>query len=142
MIAPILSDLVNEVVHQDIYPDFLKVVRVTPIHKSGSKFDFKNCRPLSVLPFLNKVFERALHYRLISFFYRFIINYEDQYGFLKNKSTSDAILKFTQEFCSSSNKKEHLISVFLYVSKALNTISHFIIFKKKLQKSGIRDNQL
>ena len=58
--APILSDLISEAVHQGIYPDFLKFARVTPIHKSGSKLDFKNYRPISVFPFLNKVFERAL----------------------------------------------------------------------------------
>ena len=51
--GPILSVLINEAVHQGVYPDFLKVARVTPIHKSGPKFDFKNYSPISVLPFLN-----------------------------------------------------------------------------------------
>ena len=41
LIAPILSDLINEAVHQGIYPDFPKVARVTPFHMSRSKFDFK-----------------------------------------------------------------------------------------------------
>ena len=54
--------------------------------------------------FLNKIFERALHSRLISFFYSFKIIYEDHYGSLKNK--------FTQECYFYLNEKEHLISVF------------------------------
>ena len=60
---------------------------------------------------------------------------------LKNKSTFDAILKFTQECYSALNKKEHLISVFLDFSKAFDTICHDILLKK-LQKSGIRANYL
>ena len=36
LIVPILSNLINGAVHQGIYPDFLKVDRVTLIHKSGS----------------------------------------------------------------------------------------------------------
>ena len=64
LIAPILSDPINKAV-----PDFLKVVRATRIHKFGSKFDLKNYKPISVLPFLNEVFERAQHSRLIIFFF-------------------------------------------------------------------------
>ena len=54
LIARIPSDLINEAVHQGVYPDSLKVFRDTPIHKFRSKFDFKNYRPKSVLPFLNQ----------------------------------------------------------------------------------------
>ena len=99
-----LSDLINQAVHQGNYPDLLKVAQVTPIHKSGSEFDFENNRLIYVLLLLNKVFERTLHSQLISFFYRFKITYEDHYGLLK-KSTSDAIVKFTQQCYSYLNKK-------------------------------------
>jgi len=130
IIAPILSDLINEAVKLVVHPDLLKIARVTAIHKSGSTFDMKNYRHISVLPFMNKVFDRALHTRLITFFHKFRIIYEDQYGFLKNESTTDAILKFTQECYSALNGRLHLISVFLDFSKAFDTICHDILLKK------------
>ena len=129
IIAPVLSSLINEAVASGSYPNLFKVARVTPIHKAGSKFDFKNYRPISVLPFLNKVFERALHSRISKFYHKYNVIYEDQYGFLRNKSTTDAILKFTQECYSALNSKEHLISVFLDFSKAFDTICHDILIK-------------
>ena len=97
IIALVLSSLINEAVGSGSYPNLFKVTRVTPIHKSGSEFDFKIYRPISALPFLNKVFERAVHARNSTFYHKYNVIYENQYGFLKNKST-DAKLKFTQKF--------------------------------------------
>ena len=42
IIAPVLSSLINETVVSGSYPNLFKVAGVTPIHKSGSKFYFKN----------------------------------------------------------------------------------------------------
>ena len=95
IIAPVLSSLINEAVASGSYPNLFKVARVTLIHKSGYKLDFKIYRPISVLPFLNKVFERALQSKISKLYHKYNVNYEDQYGFLKNKSTTDATLKFT-----------------------------------------------
>ena len=41
--------------------------------------------------------------------------YEDQYGFLKNKSTTDALLELTQGCYSALDSKDHLISVFFRI---------------------------
>ena len=65
IIAPVRSSLFNEVVASGSYPNLLKVASVILIHKPGFKFDFKNYSSISVLSFLNKVFERALHYRIL-----------------------------------------------------------------------------
>ena len=46
--APLIPELINEAAYEDIYPNLLKIGRDSPIHKSGNKFYFKNCRPISV----------------------------------------------------------------------------------------------
>ena len=112
------------------------LARVTPIHISSSKFDFKNYRPIPVLPFLNKVFERALHSRISKFYHKSNDVNEHQCSFLKNKSTTDAILKFTQESYSAFNCKEQLISVFLDFTKVFDTICHDNLMKKTLNESN------
>ena len=53
IIAPVPFSLSNEAFASDSYPNLFRVARLTPMHKSGSKFDFNNCRSISVLPFLN-----------------------------------------------------------------------------------------
>ena len=69
-IAPVLASLFNESVSNGIFPACLKIT--IPIHKSESKTEVKNYRPISALPFVRKLFERLIHSRLYSFFDKYI----------------------------------------------------------------------
>ena len=112
------------------FPLRLKTARVILIFKTGSKLELKNYRPISTLPFIGKLFERLIHSRLYKFFDRYNIFFEDEYGFVKNKSTADAIIKFTDECYASLDDIKYMISIFLDFSKALNTVNHEILCKK------------
>ena len=71
--AHVLSSSLNEAVAFSSYRYLFKVARVTLTHKSCFKFDFKNNILISVLPFLNKVFERTLHFGIQIFFQSMLI---------------------------------------------------------------------
>ena len=47
-------------IKQAIFPDSLKVVKVTPIFKSGAKDNARNYRPISSLPVFSKFLERIM----------------------------------------------------------------------------------
>ena len=115
----------------------MKIGRIIPLHKSGVKTVKSNYRPISTLPFLSKVYERVIHTRLLKFLTKFGVLYPDQYGFLKNKSTTDAILKFSDCCYANFNDKNFLISVFLDFSRAFDTIDHDIMCRK-LERCGVR----
>ena len=53
-----------------VFPDPLKVARVTPSHKSGDSDNMDNYRPISSLPVLSKLFERLTLNRMLSFIYK------------------------------------------------------------------------
>ena len=40
---------------------------VTPLHKSGDKDDADNYRPISVLPVLSKIMEKAVNLQVVDF---------------------------------------------------------------------------
>ena len=122
IISPIISNLINCSVSQGIFPKCLKTARVVPIHKSGCKNVHTNFRPISTLPLLSKVFEKTMHKRIIKFFSKFNLLFSDQFGFLSKKSTSDAILKFTDKCYSNFNDKNVLNSIFIDLSKAFNIL--------------------
>ena len=62
--APFIVDSITYICNLSIknsfFPDKWKVGKVTPlrVHKSGSKDDVNNFRPISVLPILSKVLEK------------------------------------------------------------------------------------
>ena len=139
IIAPILKNLINESVNTGIFPNILKIARVIPLHKGGSKKQVKNYRPISILPILSKIFEKVMKSRIVCFFEKFELFSPNQFGFRGNKSTTDAILKFLDEDYSSLESKNMLLSIYLDFSKAFDTIDHHLLCQK-LNYYGIRRN--
>ena len=46
-----LSMLVNLCFEVGVFPDILKIAKVTPLHKKESNLDFLNCRPISLISY-------------------------------------------------------------------------------------------
>ena len=55
-----LTELINDVLLSGKFPDQLKRARISPIFKQGNANDVSNYRPISILPAVSKVFERAI----------------------------------------------------------------------------------
>ena len=62
-----LSDMINVSFNKGIFPDFLKVANVIPIHKKGEKLDPNNYRLISLLSNISKLYEKAMRIRLTNF---------------------------------------------------------------------------
>ena len=43
-----------------IFPDFLKIAKVTPVFKTGDLNEISNYGPISVLPYFSKILERIM----------------------------------------------------------------------------------
>ena len=141
LISPILSMLFNDSINSSKFPELLKIAKIIPIYKSGTKTDKNNYRPIALLPTISKVFEKLIHKRVTSFLKKFDLLYHDQYGFQSKKSTTDAILKFTDKCYDALNDKKALISVYIDFSKAFDTVDHDILLKK-LEYYGFRGSIL
>ena len=137
LVSPILSMLFNQSVSSSSFPDVLKTAKIVPIYKAGPKTDKNNYRPIALLPTISKIFEKLIHKRVSSFLTKFKLLYSDQYGFQSKKSTTDAILKFTDECYNALNSKKALISVYIDFSKAFDTVDHRILLEK-LELYGFR----
>ena len=111
IIAPIIAKLTNKSVSRGVFPDALKVARVVPLLKAGKREDMSNYRPISTLPILSKVFEKAMNSRLYTFLTKYNILNVEQFGFQKNKSTSDAALQLVNYTYSALNNRNSLITV-------------------------------
>ncbi len=96
---------------------------IVPIYKSGGAEINSNYRPISILPLINKIFEKLLYVRLLNFFDHFNIISENQFGFRKSKNTSQATLKLINAVLPQQGSEECGTCVFLNFSKAFNTTS-------------------
>lgn len=136
LIGPLVK-LLNISINAGYFPKILKIARITPIFKGGDKCDPGNYRPIASLPFLSKIFEKLLYNRISSFAKRFDLISNCQFGFRKNKSTSDSLVTLSEHIYDSLNSKKNHISVLLDLKKAFDTVAHDILLDK-LFHYGIR----
>jgi len=115
----------------------MKIAKVIPIFKKDDPAEVKNYRPISLLPVISKILERLAYNRL----YKFLIDNNllnpNQFGFRKGYSTEYAIIQSCDTIINTLSRKEHIIGIFLDLSKAFDTIDHQILIHK-LSKLGVR----
>jgi len=64
-----LTDLINCCLKHGVFPDCLKIARVTPVFKSGNRHYIINYRPISLLSNFSKILEKIVYVRTINFFW-------------------------------------------------------------------------
>ena len=129
LFAPILVELFNKCIKLGYYPENMKVARVVPIHKGGDRNDINNYRPISILTQFNRLFERILANRLMSFFEKNKVITSKQFGFLRNHSTEHAILDLKEYIMNGLGMKKITGVIFLDLKKTSDTVSHDILLK-------------
>ena len=132
-----LTNIINNSFTSGIFPDSLKVARVTPIYKEDKKTDFNNYRPISVLPIMSKVFEKLAYKQLYNFLNINALLENKQYGFRAHRSTTQAILNFMDYLYNNLDKNKLVFSIFLDFQKAFDSVDHTILLSK-LNFYGIR----
>ena len=132
-----LSDFINYFMQLGIFPNLLKIGKISPIFKNGDTQIFDNYRPISVLPIFGKIFEKILYHRLYSFFTSKNVIHNKQFGFRNKHSTGHAINYSIDKILYELQNRNHVIGVFIDLSKAFGTIEHEKLLVK-LEHYGIR----
>ena len=140
-IAPIIQHLVNTSLEQGIFPDLLKCAKVIPLHKSGSRTDVTNYRPISLLSCFSKIYEKVMHKRLINFLEENKILFESQYGFRALHSCEHALLEAQNYINLALDRKQIAVLLLIDFSKAFDMVDHDILLNK-LEHYGIRGTML
>lgn len=106
------------------------MAEVIPLAKSGDADEPSNTRPISLLPIMSKVCERAAHSQFVNF-----LDQNEQIAKLQNgnrklHSTETALLYLTDEILKNMDDKKVSVIVLLDMSKAFKSICHDLRLSK------------
>ena len=63
-----LTHIINVSITKGYFPEEFKLAKVLPIFKSGDDQNIQNYRPISILPFFSKIFEKIIANHIMDFF--------------------------------------------------------------------------
>ena len=92
-----LTLLINKSIAQGKFPDELKLAKVLPIYKNEDEQMIQNYRPISVLPFFSKIFEKIISIYITDFIEENGLFYSNQIGFRKSHGTNHAIISLVEK---------------------------------------------
>ena len=122
-----MVDIFNKSFSSGIFPDSLKIAKLTPVHKKDNKQLIENYRPIAVLSSFSKLLEKLMCNRLNNFLKQNAVISESQFGFRESRGTPSAILKLNEHVLKNFDSKKITAAVFLDLSKAFETINHKIL---------------
>ena len=113
-------------------PEDWKRAVITPLHKKGAKSSRENYRPISLTSIVCKIGEKIVFDRIIKFC---LIN-DDQFGFLRGRSTVSQLLSTVNDWAKSRNRSIPTDVIFLDLAKAFDSVPHERLLLK-LKNNGI-----
>lgn len=137
--AVLLEKIINLSFAKGRFPKLLKKSVVIPIPKKSGEIKLDNLRPISLLSVFSKIFEKAMKSRLLSYLNGIEFFSKNQFGFMKGKSTEDALSYFLELLYSKINENNNCTAVFIDFRKAFDLVDRDCLLKK-LYKIGIRGN--
>ena len=96
--APVLTRFFDRSLETSIFPSIWKCGKVTALFKGGDRTDCNNYRPITVLPTISKILERAVHQQMYEFLSANKLLTPNQFGFRPKLSTVTALAHFRTTF--------------------------------------------
>jgi len=136
IIEPLLF-IYNLSLQSGIVPTQLKIAKVLPIFKKGDRSLPCNYRPISMLSVFDKLLEKIMYKRLMTFITKHSILNKQQFGFRTGHSTTLSLIEVMDELYKNLDDGNIGIGIFLDLQKAFDTIQHSILLDK-IYHYGIR----
>ena len=111
------------------------------MHKSGKRDNLNNYRPISVLPVLSQIMERAVQIQLVDFLNENSVLSQFQSGFRKKHSTETAIVYLSDRIIEHMDRQHLCGAAFIDCNKAFDLVEHKCLLHK-LEHYGVRGNSL
>ena len=138
-LLPVLTSIMNNSLVSGVMPEALKQAMVKPLLKKDNLDPemLSNYRPVSNLPFLSKVIERAAASQLLQHVNEYNLLDEFQSAYRPGHSTETALLRLVNDIREAADRGEVSLLVLLDLSAAFDTIDHSRLLERLRLRCGI-----
>ena len=138
-ICPYLTDCINAAIYNCTFPDELKKADVSAIFKKDDPSCKENCRPISILAAMSKIYERSMGVQMTSYFKGILATLLS--GFRQGSSTQRALFRATEAWKRCFDTIGIAGAILIALSKAHDCIPHDLLIAK-MEANGFEKNAL
>ncbi len=136
-LAPPLTTCINKNINQNVFPNPLKKANLCPIYKSKNNLNWKNYRPVSVLPAISKVYEMEIESQNSDFFHDIFSPFLS--AFRKMYNCQSAVMHLVDSWKRALDMDENDGAIMMDLLKDFNYLSHELLIAK-LSAYGFSNN--
>lgn len=140
-LSQVLCHLINSSFVSGIFPKQLKMAKIIPLYKKNDKMNALNYRPVSLLPSISKIFEKAVYLQVAEFLEIHNLLDDSQHGFRQGRSVVSAAVSFIETVINSVDGGKFTTGIFMDLSKAFDSVKHSKLIEK-LKILGVGQNAL
>lgn len=126
-LLPVITHIINSCIIDNTFPSCWKEAIVIPIAKVREPTEFKDLRPVSILPALSKVLEKIVDRQLRDFLSQNNLLPDRQSGFRPGFSSTSTLLDITDDILAATDKGNLSLAILLDFTKAFDTVNHEIL---------------
>lgn len=126
----VITNIINTSFVTSTFPHLWKTALVRPIPKNSNVNDVKDLRPISILPYLSKILEKAVCNQMSRYLEENSILPQLQSGFRKGRSTNTALIDVIDNILSAQDVGMGTILALLDFSRAFDSINISLLLSK------------
>ena len=129
----------NFSIQSRIFPDPCKLAKLKPIFKKGSRKDPSNYKPISLLPWISKIFKKIVHDQMIDYLTQCNTLYKCQSSFRTKHSTDLCLSYLNDQILKGFDNGLFTGMILIDLQKVLDTTIIYCVLKR-LKAIGFCDD--